>query len=302
MKKILILGGNGFICSNLIKLLVKHHFHVVSYDLDYPTNGLEGVDYECGDFFNDTRVYGLIDEADIIIHAITMLNPGNSDQLFIEGYGCDFLQSVKIMDYSAKNGKKMIFFSSGGTIYGQQETKKIPEYALPKPINHYGSLKHCIEVVAETINYKYGNLIKIARISNPFGPGQNYKKGVGFIGACIDNLLKSEQLQIWGDGSIVRDYIFIDDLCEMLLFLTNYNGSETIFNLSSGKGYSQIDILNIIEENFGSINKSFGERRNIDLERVVLDNSKIMSLNNFELTDMTSAIKKTIQTLKGEMN
>ena len=81
----------------------------------------------------------------------------------------------------------------------------------------------------------------IARISNPYGPGQDFNKGVGFIDAALKKTLNHEQIEIWGDGSVVRDYIYIEDVCEMIGSLINYDGNEEVFNVSSNQGISLND-------------------------------------------------------------
>ena len=90
--------------------------------------------------------------------------------------------------------------------------------------------------------------ILIARISNPYGPGQDFNKGVGFIDAAIKKTIRGEKIEIWGDGNNVRDYIYIDDVCRMLISLFNYQGNYDTFNISSNTGTSQRDIIRMLEE------------------------------------------------------
>ena len=88
----------------------------------------------------------------------------------------------------------------------------------------------------------------IARISNPYGPGQDFNKGVGFIDAALKKTLNHEQIEIWGDGSVVRDYIYIEDVCEMIGSLINYDGNEEVFNVSSNQGISLNDVISKMKE------------------------------------------------------
>ena len=126
-------------------------------------------------------------------------------------------------------------------MHGNQEIQPIVEDALPRPINHYGNVKLCIENTIRTFNYQAHTKILIARISNPYGPGQDFNKGVGFIDAAIKKTIRGEKIEIWGDGNNVRDYIYIDDVCRMLISLFNYQGNYDTFNISSNTGTSQRD-------------------------------------------------------------
>ena len=97
-------------------------------------------------------------------------------------------------------------------MYGNQEIQPITEDALPRPINHYGNVKLCIENTIRTFNYQAHTKILIARISNPYGPGQDFNKGLGLLmqRSRKQSVVRNRDL---GDGNNVRDYIYIDDVC-----------------------------------------------------------------------------------------
>ena len=180
-KKVLIIGGNGFIGRNLAKILVKRNdLEVFSFDLALPREEVAGVEYMEGDFFDDLVLENAVKGMDLVIHSLSTVNPGNSNEKYMQGYGRDFLQTIKLCKMIIDQKSNMIFLSSGGTVYGVQEDQPIKETALPVPINHYGSVKLCIENVIRTFNTQRHTKMRIARISNPFGPGQDYHKGVGF--------------------------------------------------------------------------------------------------------------------------
>ena len=208
MKKVLIIGGNGFIGSNLSNCLIKHKYEVYSFDIQLPRLKVDDVNYIVGDFFDDECLEKAITGMDVIIHSLSTVNPGNSNERFMQGYSRDFVQSVKLFDMCIKKNIKVIFLSSGGTVYGIQDEQPIKETALPAPINHYGAVKLCIENVMRTFNIQLHTKMLIARISNPYGPGQDFHKGVGFVDASLKKTLRNETIEIWGDGNVVRDYIY----------------------------------------------------------------------------------------------
>ncbi|MGN0437446.1 MAG: NAD-dependent epimerase/dehydratase family protein [Lachnospiraceae bacterium] len=292
MRKILILGGNGFIGKNLAKYMVAQGEDVYSFDITTPEQKLSDIHYIAGDFFDDYVLKKVIADMDIIFHAVCTLNPGNSNEKYIMGYERDFVQTVKLCSWLQNTKSRLIFLSSGGTVYGNQPIQPIKEDAEAVPINHYGNLKLCIENTIRTMNFQSKNNMLIARISNPYGPGQDYKKGVGFIDACIKKGMSGEDMEVWGDGEIVRDYIYIEDVCRMLYTLTNYSGLEEVFNISSMVGTSQNDVIKIIRTIFKDMNVLYTASRSVDAKKIVLDNSKIMKLDSFCLVDVETGIRR----------
>lgn len=302
MKKILVLGGNGFLGRNLCACLVQKGEEVYSFDRVLPEQRDERIHYLTGDFFDDAALKAVIKEKDVIYHAICTLNPGNSNEKCIFGYEKDFVQTVKLCSYLKDTDCRMIFFSSGGTVYGNQKQQPITEEAVPVPINHYGNLKLCIENTMRTFNFQMKKNMLIARISNPYGPGQDYHKGVGFIDAAIKHVLNGETIEIWGEGNNVRDYIYIDDLCRMLYALVDYHGETEVFNLSSNAGASQNDIIEILKTLSSDVKVAYKPARSVDAKRIILDNSRIRSICDLKLVSLEDGIRRYYDYVKKERN
>ncbi len=298
MKKILVLGGNGFIGKNLCKYLKSRGEDVYSFDMASPDTREEGVHYLEGDFFDDFTLKNIIKDMDVIFHGICTLNPGNSNEKYLMGYERDFIQTVKLCSYIQERGNKLIFLSSGGTVYGNQEIQPISEEAIPRPINHYGNLKLCIENTIRTFNYQLHKKMLIARISNPYGPGQDYHKGVGFIDAVLKRAINGERVEIWGDGNVVRDYIYIDDVCRMLYALVNYQGDQDVFNISSNTATSQNDVLQIIKKLLPELEVAYFPARSVDAHKIMLDNSKIKKVEEFRLVEIEQGIRLYYEYIK----
>lgn len=292
MKKILVLGGNGFLGRNLCRFLTEQGEKVYSFDMAMPAEQLDGVSYLTGDFFDDYTLKKIIQGMDVIYHAICTLNPGNSNEKCILGYERDFVQTAKLCSFIQDMDCRLIFFSSGGTVYGNQQVLPVTEDAVPVPINHYGNLKLCIENTIRTFNFQMKRNMLIARIANPYGPGQDYHKGVGFIDAAIKRAIAGETIEIWGDGSIVRDYIYIEDVCRMLYELIDYHGEYEVFNLSSNTGTSQNDIIEILREMEPGLQVVYTPGRTVDAGKIILDNQRIRTLGDWNLTTLREGIAK----------
>ena len=298
-KKVLIIGGNGFIGNNLAMELTKQNtLDVYSFDLNIPRETVEGVKYIKGDFFDDHVLKEAVRDKDLIIHSISTVNPGNSNQKSMQGSGRDFIQTVKLCGMLIEQKSSMIFLSSGGTVYGVQETQPIKETALPVPINHYGSVKLCIENVIRTFNTQLHTKMRIVRIANPYGPGQDYHKGVGFVDAAIKKTISGEPLEIWGDGETIRDYVYIEDVCKMICSLIFYDGDEEVFNLSTGKGVSQNDIIRELKELGLTPKVIYKEKRSVDVSKIILDNSKIKKIYVGKVLDFHDGMVRYCRYLK----
>lgn len=298
MRKILVLGGNGFLGRNLCTYLADKGEEVYSFDMTTPEQRDGRIKYICGDFFDDYTLEKLVKGMDVVYHAICTLNPGNSNDKCIVGYERDFVQTAKLCYYLKDTDCRMIFFSSGGTVYGNQEKQPILEDAVPVPINHYGNLKLCIENTIRTFNFQMKKNMLVARISNPYGPGQDYHKGVGFIDAALKHAIAGETIEIWGDGSVVRDYIYIDDLCRMLYALIDYHGEIEVFNLSSNTGVSQNDIVEILKGIVPEVKVEYKPGRSVDAKKVILDNSRIHTICDMQMVSIEEGVKKYYEYIK----
>lgn len=292
MKKVLILGGSGFIGRNLSLFLSKTGYEVYSFDLVKPINHVfTEVHYIAGDFFNDDDLKSAIEDKDYIIHAISTINPGNSNECYVRGYEKDFLQTVKLCNLLIGRSTRLIFLSSGGTVYGHHEIQPINENVLPQPINHYGNIKLCMENTIRTFNYQMHIKMLIVRISNPYGPGQDFKKGVGFIDAVLKNAISGEPVVVWGDGNNVRDYIYIEDVCKMITSLMEYSGEYDTFNVSSGIGVSQNEVIESVKGMGLEPQVVYLDKRSVDVRKIMLDNSRIKAVWKDELVTLEEGLK-----------
>ena len=299
--KVLILGGNGFIGRNLAKTFVQMQgYEVTCFDMAEPQAPCVGVQYRTGDFFDSRMLRECVQAYDVIYHAVSTLTPGNSNACYMNGYERDFVQSVRLCDYVAEAGKKLIFLSSGGTVYGRHERMPVTENDFCRPINHYGAVKRCIESVMETFHVQNGARMIVARISNPYGPGQDYRKGVGVIDAAIRNAMSGTPMTVWGDGNVIRDYIYIDDACGMLAALASYEGPATIFNLSSGEGRSVNQIIAVVRELFPELQVNYTPARSVDLKEIVLDNRRIRRVYSVPLVSLEDGVHRYIDYIRRE--
>ncbi|MCR5566645.1 MAG: NAD-dependent epimerase/dehydratase family protein [Clostridiales bacterium] len=269
---IMILGGSGFIGRNLCRYLSQRGHRVSVFDLFPPEQPVEGVTYLQGDFFTGAALETVTAGQDVVIHALSTINPGNSNRVYMRGYEQDFIQTLKLFELACAQKIRVLFLSSAGTIYGQYDGTPFTESHPLMPINHYGSIKVCVETAMRSFNRQQDGKLFSCRISNPYGPGQDYRKGVGFIDAVVRNVLENSRLEIWGDGNVVRDYIYIEDVCAALEKIMEYEGSYDTFNISTGTGHSQLEILEIFRRLGCEVHPEFLPSRSVDASINIVSN------------------------------
>ena len=300
--KVLVLGGSGFIGQNVCRWLQKAGFQVTSFDMMIPEKKCDSIEYIVGDFFDETTLDSILIEKDVVLHSLSTLNPGNSNEFCIRGYSLDFVQTMKLFEKACRQGIRVIFFSSAGTVYGRYDGMPFDEGHALRPINHYGSLKVCIETAMRSFNEQQNGHLLACRITNPYGPGQDFRKGVGFIDAALRHSIEGTELEIWGDGQVVRDYIYIDDLCRMIEKLISYDGPYHVFNLGTGIGVSQNRIVDVIRSIGLNPKVRYLPSRNVDARMNLVNTSRIAGLMQSQCLTIDEGIKLYLNSLmqKGE--
>lgn len=306
MNTILILGGGGFIGSNLAELFVSNGENVIVFgkkESDY--QNLNFISHKIkiikGDFNNSEIIEKIFDEnqIDIVVHLISSIIPATPFNEIIEN--TELVSTIKLLDIMHKKSvEKIIFFSSGGAVYGVNGEKINREDSPTDPVNFHGWLKLTIESYIQMCNRTHGLNYMILRASNIYGKKQNINGNQGLIAVALGRLLKNKPIEVWGDGEIVRDYIYIDDLCRALTLLIQNNRWNDIYNIGSGRGTSVNKILQIIKKVSGiEFDINYQKGRKIDVPFNILDTSKLkgaIPLGN--LTDLEDGIKKYWEELK----
>jgi UDP-glucose 4-epimerase len=180
--------------------------------------------------------------------------------------------TVRLLTEAVRAGvKKVVFISSGGTVYGIPRYVPIDEYHPTAPISSYGITKLMIEKYLALFERLHGLPYIVLRASNPFGERQRVQASQGVVTVFMGKVLRGEVVEIWGDGSVVRDYLYIGDLIAAFLAAARYEGPERIFNIGSGVGLSINQALDAIEQATGcKARRRYLEARVFDVPSNVL--------------------------------
>ena len=251
MTKVLVIGGGGFIGSHVseVFLLQGHSVQIVDktkgkYD---PYLQELGAEFIYGDFTDDSLMDKCISsDIDIIIHLASTTVPKSSNENPIYDIETNLISTVKLLNLASKRKiPRFIFSSSGGTVYGENNVP-IKEDTLPRPNCSYGIVKLCIENYLEMFNKIYGLNYTVLRMSNAYGPRQPLRQDQGLIPMVINRALVSQPIDVWGDGTAIRDYVYVKDIALAFLAATQPIAANHVFNIGSGKGYSVKEVIDLI--------------------------------------------------------
>lgn len=274
--KVTILGGGGFLGKALLERLISEKFEIVVFDQVLPNLSKSQETIECivADFSNIQQVEKSIQSADVIVHLVSTTLPKGADAQLAGDLQSNVLATLQLLDKAIKyNVKKVIFVSSGGTIYGEPICLPIDEKHPTNPRSSYAVTKLMIEKYLLLYQYMFGLNVKILRVANLYGEHQRTDRAQGAVGIFLSNALSGKPINIWGDGSIIRDYVYVNDVADAIVRAISYEGPESVFNISSGVGTSLNELAELIEQITGcQIGKHYLQEREFDVHANVLSN------------------------------
>jgi UDP-glucose 4-epimerase len=273
---ILLLGGAGFLGGHILDALRERGRAVRVFDRARPPtdrHSLSGVEFIEGDFGNRGDLTSAVQGCEIVIHLISTTLPRTSNDDPAHDLETNVVTTVRFLDIARQSGvRKVVFASSGGTVYGVARKIPIPEDHETMPLCSYGIHKLAIERYLDLYHLLYGLDYCILRMSNPYGEGQRPDAAQGAVSVFLDKALRGEGVEVWGDGSVIRDYVHVRDVARAFCLAIEYSGSPKIFNIGSGRGLSLRDLLGAIESLLGRpVTRHYGHGRPLDVPINVLD-------------------------------
>lgn len=278
------MGAAGFIGTNLALRLSKHDDYKIvlvdekeEYFINYPS--IRNSEIRQMKFDSETIFDNVLEEQDIVFHLLSTNNPTTSNEHIGTDIGDNISISINLLEACVrKSVKRVIFISSGGTVYGPDADCPIAETAETNPINTYGIQKLTIEKLLYLYGYMHELDYKIIRLSNPYGPYQRPNGKLGVVSTFIYKALHNEKITVYGDGSVIRDYIYIEDAVRGINLIAHSTTSDKIFNLGSGKGTSVNEVIDIIKNVLRlPIEVEYAEKRSVDVPKNILDISRYLN-------------------------
>ena len=278
--KALITGGAGFIGSNVADLLIENKIDVIVLD-NLSSGKMENVNprikfYKCD--IRDRKVFEIIDieRPEIVIHNAAQISVRNSVDDPESDADINIAGSINIFEACKKTGiKKIIFASSGGTVYGEQQYFPADEKHPAKPISPYGISKLSVEKYLYYYYVNFGIKYVALRYANIYGPRQDPHGEAGVVAIFSKNILSDSQPIINGDGKQTRDYVYVKDVAaaNLLAIQKDFTGE---INIGTGIETNVNDIFNILKDAAGcrDLEEIHGPSKEGEQKRSVLSYKK----------------------------
>src|SRR5665213_493286 len=278
--KCCVFGGNGFIGSAVVDRLLRDGHAVRVFERPWLKRYRdflpeESVEWVTGDFMNAHDVGEALDGTDVVLHLVSSTLPKTSNDDPVNDVQSNLVPTLRMLETMVTHGvRKVIFISSGGTVYGSPMYLPIDEMHPTNPHVSYGITKLTIEKYLLLFEKIHGIKTTILRVANPFGERQRPEYAQGAVDVFLHRALLQQAIEIWGDGSVTRDFIYIEDVADAFAKAVQYSGSKNVFNIGSGAGTQLNGLIKIIEEILGKpIERRYQPARPFDVPVSVLSNA-----------------------------
>lgn len=273
LRTVLVLGGAGFIGRAVVACFLRYGWAVRVLDARMPIDSDARIDWRVGTTSDVAVLRSAAKDVNVVIDLSGRDRPGVHRGLASDHIKDNVFEPVSIAETCKAEGvSTFIYASSGGTVYGNRGAKPISEGDPCSPLSLYGLGKYCVELYLNMLNSDEFKVV-VLRIGNPYGEGQ-VANGQGFIAALLSSISKGGRFEVWGDGRVVRDFLYVDDVAAAFFAAANYTGKDRVFNIGSGKGHSLLEVLATVSKILDrDLDVVFRESRTLDV------NSSILSID-----------------------
>lgn len=281
--KYVVFGASGFIGKNIIESLASTGCEIIAVSRLWADNvpcggGDERVTYVQADLSDQSSYCNLLDESAIVIDLAYDGLSNLGKRKYVQDVIRNIFPHVELFECCVERQVRgVVFVSSGGTVYGSGYDSMIGEKEHTSPTTSYACSKLSLEHFLKSMCTEGGVDYMIVRPSNPYGKYQNARCGVGLISRVVHSAYSGDTVNVFGDGSLVRDYIHITDLCDAMVQLINKpEAYRDTYNIGCSVGHSINDIISIVEQTTSkTLNVEYKAGRHTDLKYNVLCCSKL---------------------------
>lgn len=250
-KRVAVIGANGFIGSHLVDQLASAGHEVTAFDRF--SSGAVSFKADVrrikGDFLNLDDLQQVVQGQDLLFHFLSTSTPATAERDPSFDARTNVLQSIELMRLASEADINHVFFAStGGAIYGNNGSTVCSEEDITLPVSPYAIGKLTIENYLRYFRARFDLQSTTFRISNPFGTRQHIDRKQGLVPIVLRQILRGEEVVQLGDGSMVRDYVYVEDLVKMISTVVDQGSSQDVYNLGSGEGRSVSSVLETIRE------------------------------------------------------
>lgn len=271
-----VFGANGFIGRHLTRRIAAQGFNARAvsrrFHSEFVTEVSPTVEVVTADLNRPLETLSALQGVDVAIQLISTSSPGLGNSHIVADIEDNIIPHVEFLKSCIQaKVRKIIFVSSGGTVYGPGAPTPTPETAPTNPISSHGLTKLVVEKYIQMFASTDGIEYNILRLSNPYGQGQEFHKGQGLIPAVLEKYARGAPVEVYGTGNARRDYIYISDVVDAIVLAIPFS-ENGILNVGSGESRSIIEVLDEIERYLPSpLARRFITGRSTDVELSVLD-------------------------------
>lgn len=297
--KTLVIGANGFIGSHLVDALAGNGHQVFAFDR-FRADGANPMRSRAttivGDFLSRSDIENAVSGQDYVFHFLSTTTPATAENDPTLDLRTNVTQTVELLEACvAASVKHFYFASTGGAIYGSQGKSHYFESDRALPISPYGIGKLTIENYLSYFRAKHGLNSTVFRISNPYGSRQRVNRKQGLIPIALRQIALDQPVVRYGDGEMVRDYIYVNDLVAMIAKVVGRTPKFDVYNMGSGQGHTVNEVLEslrrVTEKDFEIIEKP---KPATFVDEVILDTGRYLEeFGESPLTPLDEGVKKT---------
>lgn len=288
MSKVLVTGGAGFIGSHIVDRLIDEGYEVVI--VDNLSSGKENNINKKAKFYKadiqGSKLESIFqkEKPDYVNHHAAQIDVRRSVSAPLFDAKVNVLGTINLLQNCVKyKVKKVIYASSGGAVYGEQEVFPAPEAHPLRPLSPYGITKLAGEYYLYYYKTLYGLDYTALRYANVYGPRQDPHGEAGVVAIFIQKMLNKEQPIINGDGEQTRDFVYVGDVVEANILAMGNNASDNIFNIGTGIETSVKLIFNLLREIINpAINAKYGPPKPGEQQRSIIENTKAKKTLHWE--------------------
>ena len=305
--KVLVTGGAGFIGSHLTDTLIQNHYEVIVLD-NFSTGRKDNLAKSSGKI---EIIRGNMGDREVVkqalqgVSVIHHLAAQPNVRLSVENPIFDLQNNVEealvlLEEAIRQDVRKVIYASSGGAAYGEPSEIPVPEQHPTNPVSPYGISKLMVEKYLYYYQVNYGLTCLSLRYANVYGPRQDPLGEAGVISIFLGRILQNKPLQIFGDGTQTRDYVFVGDVVASHLAAMDYEGENWIFNIGTGREVSVLDLVDVMRAVAGvDVQPEHVEPRKGEVYKIALDNHLAQhELNWKPQTDLKTGMQKVWEWMK----
>jgi UDP-glucose 4-epimerase len=279
--KILVTGAAGFIASHVADTYIAAGHDVAILD-DLSRGSMSNVNPRARFYKGDVRDREFVDHVfatekpEAVNHHAAQMDVRRGVQEPVFDASVNILGSIHMLEAAvAHKVRRFVYISTAGAAYGEPKQFPVPEDYPINPITPYGISKHTVEHYLFTFSVLYGLPYVVLRYGNVYGPRQSSKGEAGVFAIFSEQMLAGIRPVIYGDGSKVRDYVYVEDVAQANL-LALEKGTGEIFNIADGVATSDYEVFRRVRDSLGiqGLEPEYVPKRPGEIDRIYLDISK----------------------------